>query len=112
MPMGEPRLLEVENLRVDFQTARGTVHAVRDVSFHLDSGETLAILGESGSGKSVSASAILDLIDSPPGFIRQGRILFRGRDLLVLSPEERRLINGRRISMVFQDPLIALNPVY
>lgn len=105
-------LLEVRNLSVDFDTARGPVHAVRDVSWHLDRGECLAILGESGSGKSVSASAIMNLIDCPPGRIVSGEILFDGRDLLRASDEERRQLNGKRIAMIFQDPLSYLNPVY
>ncbi|WP_445682386.1 ABC transporter ATP-binding protein [Radicibacter daui] len=105
-------LLEVKNLSVEFHTAAGTVQAVKDVSFHLGRGETLAILGESGSGKSVSSSAILDLIDMPPGRITSGQILFDGKDLLTLSAAERREINGRRIAMIFQDPLSHLNPVY
>ena len=105
-------LLEVRDLSVDFHTAQGTVHAVRTVSWHLDRGETLAILGESGSGKSVSASAIMNLIDCPPGQIVSGEILFEGRDVLKMSEEERRQINGKRIAMIFQDPLSHLNPVY
>ena len=109
--MGD-RLLEVRNLSVDFHTSHGTVHAVRDVSWHLDRGETLAILGESGSGKSVSASAILNLIDMPPGEITSGEILFEGRNVLAMFAEERRKLNGHRIAMIFQDPLSHLNPVY
>ncbi len=109
--MTEP-LLEVRNLSVDFHTAQGTVHAVRDVNWHLDRGECLAILGESGSGKSVSASAIMNLIDCPPGDIASGAILFEGRDVLKMDDEERRQLNGRRIAMIFQDPLSHLNPVY
>ena len=105
-------LLEVRDLSVDFHTAQGTVHAVRNVSFHLDRGETLAILGESGSGKSVSASAIMDLIDVPPGDITSGEVLFNRLNLLKESSEDRRLINGRKIAMIFQDPLSHLNPVY
>ncbi|NDW00845.1 ABC transporter ATP-binding protein [Salipiger sp. PrR002] len=105
-------LLEVRNLSVDFHTAGGTVHAVRNVSWHLDKGETLAILGESGSGKSVSASAIMDLIDIPPGEIVSGEILFNGESLFAMTQEQRREINGRRIAMIFQDPLSHLNPVY
>ncbi|PJN93977.1 ABC transporter ATP-binding protein, partial [Amaricoccus sp. HAR-UPW-R2A-40] len=105
-------LLEVRNLSVRFHTAAGTVNAVRDISWHLDRGETLAILGESGSGKSVSASAIMNLIDMPPGEITQGEVLFDGRDLLKMSRASRRQINGKRISMIFQDPLSHLNPVY
>ncbi|AQZ51183.1 ABC transporter ATP-binding protein [Martelella mediterranea] len=110
--MASSHLLEVRNLSVRFHTARGTVDAVNDVSWHLDRGETLAILGESGSGKSVSASAIMNLIDCPPGEIVSGEVLFEGRDLLTLSNEERRRINGKRIAMIFQDPLSHLNPVY
>ncbi len=105
-------LLEVRGLSVDFQTAQGAVHAVRNVSWHLDRGETLAILGESGSGKSVSASAIMNLIDCPPGEIVSGEILFEGRDVLKMSDEQRRQFNGKRIAMIFQDPLSHLNPVY
>ncbi|WP_424933327.1 ABC transporter ATP-binding protein [Amaricoccus macauensis] len=105
-------LLEVRNLSVDFHTSHGTVNAVRNVSWHLDRGETLAILGESGSGKSVSASAIMDLIDCPPGEIVAGEILFDGRNLLEMRESERRALNGHRIAMIFQDPLSHLNPVY
>jgi len=110
--MSETPLLEVRNLSVDFHTAGATVHAVRNVSWHLNPGETLAILGESGSGKSVSASAIMNLIDTPPGEIVSGEILFEGRDVLKMTAEERRNLNGRRIAMIFQDPLSHLNPVY
>ncbi len=105
-------LLEVRNLSVEFHTAAGVVKAVKDISWYLDRGETLAILGESGSGKSVSASAILDLIDMPPGRITSGEIRFDGKDLLKLSSSQRRDINGRKIAMIFQDPLSHLNPVY
>ena len=105
-------VLTVENLSVDFGTARGLVHAVRDVSFSLATGETLAILGESGSGKSVTASAIMGLVDTPPGVIRAGKIDYRGQDLLRLSGKDRRALYGRKLAMVFQDPLLALNPLY
>ncbi|MBO3761722.1 ABC transporter ATP-binding protein [Ciceribacter sp. L1K22] len=105
-------LLEVRNLSVEFHTAGGVVKAVRDMSYHLDRGETLAILGESGSGKSVSSSAIMNLIDMPPGRISGGEILLDGVDLLTMPLSERREINGRRIAMIFQDPLSHLNPVY
>jgi peptide/nickel transport system ATP-binding protein len=106
------RVLEVSNLAVEFHTAHGRVQAVRGVSFHLDRGETLAILGESGSGKSVSASAVMNLIDSPPGFITSGEIRYRGESLIGMDEEKRRGINGRKIAMIFQDPLAHLNPVY
>ncbi|WP_020680612.1 ABC transporter ATP-binding protein [Marinobacterium rhizophilum] len=105
-------VLEVKDLAVEFHTVQGRVKAVRDVSFYLDRGETLAILGESGSGKSVSASAIMNLIDSPPGYITQGSITYRGQDLLGMTGAERRRINGCKIAMIFQDPLAHLNPVY
>ena len=105
-------LLEVRHLSVEFHTAFGRVQAVQDVSWHLDRGEVLAVLGESGSGKSVSASAIMNLIDCPPGKISSGEVLFDGRDLLTMSRFERLDINGKRIAMIFQDPLSHLNPVY
>ncbi len=105
-------LLEVRNLSVEFHTAVGVVKAVRDMSYHLDRGETLAILGESGSGKSVSSSAIMNLIDMPPGRISAGEILLDGVDLLTMPLSQRREINGRKIAMIFQDPLSHLNPVY
>ncbi|WCK15555.1 ABC transporter ATP-binding protein [Agrobacterium tumefaciens] len=105
-------LLDVRNLSVEFHTAGGVVHAVKDVSYHIDRGETLAILGESGSGKSVSSSAIMNLIDMPPGRISGGQIFLDGKDLLTMPAEARREINGRRIAMIFQDPLSHLNPVY
>jgi peptide/nickel transport system ATP-binding protein len=105
-------LLSVHNLSVDFHTARGTVHAVRNVSWSVNRGETLAILGESGSGKSVSASAVLNILDMPPAHITSGEILFEGKNLLAMSNEQRRAINGKRIAMIFQDPLGHLNPVY
>jgi len=105
-------LLEVRDLSVEFHTAAGTVKAVQNVSWHLDRGETLAILGESGSGKSVSASAVMNLIDMPPGRITSGQILLNGRDMLKMTDEQRRQINGAKIAMIFQDPLAHLNPVY
>ncbi|MDX6748466.1 ABC transporter ATP-binding protein [Geminicoccaceae bacterium 1502E] len=105
-------LLEVNDLAISFGTVGGGVQAVDGISFHLDRGETLAILGESGSGKSVSASAIMAILDCPPGRIARGSILFEGRDLLSLSESERRRLNGERIAMIFQDTLAHLNPVY
>ena len=110
--MPDTSLLRVQNLSIQFPTRKGIVRAVDDVSWSVGQGETLAILGESGSGKSVSASAVMNLVDSPPAIISSGQILFRGRDLLKASAEERRLVNGKNISMIFQDPLAALNPVY
>jgi peptide/nickel transport system ATP-binding protein len=111
-PAADRPLLEIRHLSVDFHTSRGTVHAVRDVSLEVRRGETLAILGESGSGKSITVAAVMDLIDSPPGFIRSGEILLDDVDLRRIGAGARRDINGRRIAMIFQDPLAALNPVY
>jgi peptide/nickel transport system ATP-binding protein len=105
-------LLSVKNLSVDFHTAGGTVHAVRNVSWSVGRGETLAILGESGSGKSVSAIAVMNLLDIPPAEIVSGEIMFEGKDLLKISYEDHRALNGNRIAMIFQDPLSHLNPVY
>jgi peptide/nickel transport system ATP-binding protein len=105
-------LLEIQGLAVEFHTAVGKVHAVNGIDWHVDAGEVLAILGESGSGKSVSAAAIMNLIDRPPGYVTAGRILYRGDDLLSMAAEARRRINGRKIAMIFQDPLAHLNPVY
>ena len=106
------RLLEIQDLAVEFHTAAGTVQAVAGVDFHLDRRETLAILGESGSGKSVSAAAVMNLIDTPPGYISSGRVLFHGEDLFTMPHERRREINGKKIAMIFQDTLAHLNPVY
>lgn len=105
-------LLSVRNLSIQFPSRAGLVRAVEDVSWDVNAGETLAILGESGSGKSVSASAVMNLIETPPAVIPQGQILFEGQDLLQADAETRRRINGKSISMIFQDPLAALNPVY
>jgi oligopeptide transport system ATP-binding protein len=103
-------LLSVRNLRTHFQTEDGTVKAVDGVSFDLHRGKTLGIVGESGSGKSVTNLSILRLIPSPPGKIAGGEILFDGKDLLALTDEEIRKVRGKRIAMVFQDPMSSLNP--
>jgi peptide/nickel transport system ATP-binding protein len=103
-------LLEVRNLRTRFRTDRGDLDAVRDVSFTLQAGETLGLVGESGSGKSVTGFSIMGLID-PPGRIVGGEILFRGQDLTKLDEEAMRSLRGNRIAMVFQDPMMTLNPV-
>ncbi|MFF8862486.1 ABC transporter ATP-binding protein [Streptomyces sp. NPDC015139] len=104
-------LLEVCDLRVEFRTRDGVAHAVNGVSYGVDAGETLAVLGESGSGKSVTAQAVMGILDMPPGRITGGRILFQGQDLLTLKEEERRRIRGAQMAMIFQDALSALNPV-
>jgi len=103
-------LLEVENLVTRFHTRDGVVRAVDGVSFAVDAGETLGIVGESGSGKSVTAYSLLGLLPSPPGNVEGGTARFEGVDLLAGSPAERRAIRGKRISIIFQDPMTALNP--
>lgn len=104
-------ILEVKGLTVEFQTAKAPLTAVDDVSWSLNAGETLAILGESGSGKSVSTQAIVGILDMPPGRIVSGTASYRGQDLLAMPRKARRKIVGDRITMVFQDSLSALNPV-
>jgi ABC-type dipeptide/oligopeptide/nickel transport system ATPase component len=104
-------LLEIEDLRVEFQTQMGTVKAVDGISYSVVAGETIAIVGESGCGKSVSALSVLRLVPSPPGRITGGRILFEGRDLRNVSEEEIREVRGGEISMVFQEPMTSLNPL-
>jgi peptide/nickel transport system ATP-binding protein len=103
-------LLEIERLQTHFGTPDGVVRAVEGVSFHIDAGETLCVVGESGCGKSVTAMSILRLIPEPPGKIA-GSIRFDGRDLLALSEQEMRQIRGNAISMIFQEPMTSLNPV-
>ena len=104
-------LLGIEDLSVTFRTPEGTARALDRVSFTLDRGETLGLVGESGCGKSVTALSILGLIPSPPGVIESGSILFEDRTLLGLNPEALRRIRGRDISMIFQEPMTSLNPV-
>ncbi|OEV24004.1 methionine ABC transporter ATP-binding protein, partial [Streptomyces nanshensis] len=104
-------LLEVRDLHVDFQTRDGVVKAVNGVNYSVEAGETLAVLGESGSGKSVTAQAVMGILDMPPGRIPKGEILFHGENMLTMSKEERRKIRGARIAMIFQDALSSLNPV-
>ncbi|GGW19324.1 ABC transporter ATP-binding protein [Streptomyces libani subsp. rufus] len=104
-------LLDVRDLWVEFRTRDGVAHAVNGVSYAVDAGETLAVLGESGSGKSVTAQAVMGILDTPPARITGGEILFDGRDLLTLKEEERRRIRGAGMAMIFQDALSALNPV-
>lgn len=104
------KVLEVKDLHVTFTTYGGEVQAVRGVSFDLFKGETLAIVGESGCGKSVTSQSIMRLIPSPPGRIADGTVLFKGKDLTKLKESEMRDIRGADISMIFQDPMTALNP--
>lgn len=104
-------LLEVRDLQVEFRTKAGTAQAVNGLNVTLHAGETLAILGESGSGKSVTAQAIMGILDMPPGHIAGGEIRYRGEDLLQMPVERRRRLRGMNISMIFQDALSSLNPV-
>ncbi len=106
------RLLEVNDLKTYFDTDEGTVKAVDGVSFHIDKGETLAVVGESGSGKSVTSLSTMRLIPQPPGRFAGGEIKFEGQDLLKKSEREMRRIRGNEISMIFQEPMTSLNPVY
>src|ERR1041385_6278757 len=110
MTNADGTVLEVRNLRTYFETDDGIVKAVDDISFQLKRGETLGIVGESGSGKSVTNLSIIRLIPSPPGKIASGQVLFNDSDLLQLSNEAIRKIRGRRIAMIFQDPMTSLNP--
>ncbi len=104
-------LMEVKNLTTRFHTEEGTVHAVNGVSYILQEGETLGVVGESGCGKSFHAMSLMGLIPQPPGEIPEGEVYFRGRDLLKLSKNQQRLVRGAEIAMVFQDPMTSLNPV-
>jgi oligopeptide/dipeptide ABC transporter ATP-binding protein len=104
-------LLQVENLRTYLQTPGGVARAVDGVSFSVDERETLAIVGESGCGKSMTALSILQLVPEPAGYIEGGRILFRGKDLLDYTWDEMRRLRGRDIAMIFQEPMTSLNPV-
>jgi oligopeptide/dipeptide ABC transporter ATP-binding protein len=105
-------LLQVRNLQTSFFTPEGEVRAIDGVSFEIGEGKTLGLVGESGCGKSVTSLSIMRLIQSPPGKIVGGEILYRGRDLLKLNNEEMRKIRGNEISMIFQEPMTSLNPVF
>jgi len=104
-------LLEIKDLTTRFYTEDGVVHAVNGISYTLDEGETLGVVGESGCGKSVHALSIMRLIPIPPGKIEKGEIKFRGKDLLDFSEEQMRRVRGAQIAMIFQDPMTSLNPV-
>ncbi len=104
-------LLEVKDLRTQFFTQDGVVHAVNGISYTLDEGETLGIVGESGCGKSVGVMSLIRLIPMPPGRVVGGEVWFEGRDLLKLDDDEIRQVRGNRIAMIFQDPMTSLNPV-
>ena len=104
-------LLDVSNLSTRFHTPEGTVYAVNGVTFHLNEGETLAVVGESGCGKSVSMLSLLQLIPTPQGEIHSGHVHYRGRDLLKCKDDEMEALRGKEIAMIFQDPMTSLNPV-
>jgi len=110
-PRSTRPLLEVRNLRVEFPTRRGTLVAVDDVSFHIDAGEVLGVVGESGAGKSLTGAAIIGLLE-PPGRIAGGEVKLDGKRIDNLSPEQLRRIRGRQIGAVFQDPLTSLDPLF
>lgn len=110
--MMEIPLIEVKELKTIFKTGRGIAKAVDGVSFHINKGETLALVGESGCGKSVTSLSILRLIQQPPGKIVGGEILYNGIDLLKLSKREMRKVRGNEISMIFQEPMTSLNPLF
>jgi len=105
-------LLDVNDLRVRFETHHGTVRAVDGVSFSLDEGETLGLVGESGSGKSVTNLGIMGLVPSPPGVVEAGHVLLEGRDLVQMSDAQLRGVRGNEVSMIFQDPMTSLNPLH
>src|SRR3981081_3630807 len=109
--MPDNTLLRVEGLTTVFATARGAVPAGDDVSFDVPAGETLGLVGESGSGKSVTALSIMRLVQ-PPGRIAGGRVRFKGRDLLPLGERDMQSVRGAEISLIFQEPMTALNPVF
>src|SRR5262249_37736031 len=110
-PMAE-RLLDVRGLKTHFFTDEGVVRAVDGVDLYINKGETLGVVGESGCGKSVTALSIMRLIPQPPGRIVEGSITYSGRNLLELSPAQMRKIRGKEISMIFQEPMTSLNPVF
>ena len=105
-------LLEIKNLTTVFDTDRGTVTAVDDVSFSIEAGETLGVVGESGCGKSVTALSVMRLLQKPTGRIAGGKILMNGEDLLAIPEADMRSIRGNKISMIFQEPMTSLNPVF
>ncbi|MHC1750252.1 MAG: ABC transporter ATP-binding protein [Cellulosilyticaceae bacterium] len=105
-------LLQVKDLHTYFHTKRGTVKAVNGVSFDIEEGQTLAIVGESGCGKSITSMSIMKLIEMPPGEIAKGEIIFQGEDLVKKTPHEMQKVRGNKISMIFQEPMTALNPVF
>jgi oligopeptide transport system ATP-binding protein len=111
-PTKDTPLLEVAGLHVEFRTRDGVAKVLNGVDYHVDAGDTLAVLGESGSGKSVTANTIMGILESPPGVVTAGSVRYRGEELLTATPERRRDLRGENIAMIFQDALSALNPVF
>ena len=105
-------MLDIQGLKTHFKTDDGWLHAVDGVDMSIDAGETVGVVGESGCGKSVTAKTVMKLIDMPPGKIVDGRILWQGRDLVPLGPDEMRKIRAKEIAIIFQEPMTSLNPVY
>ena len=105
-------ILKVVDLSVDFDTSDGVVHAIEKINFELNKGETLAIIGESGSGKSVTASVIMGILSCPPGKIKSGSVFLNKQDILLLDEVEKRKLMGDKIAIIFQDSLSHLNPVF
>ena len=105
------KILEIEDLHIHYNTMDGSIHAVNGINLSLEEGDTLGLVGETGAGKTTTALGILRLIPNPPGKIVKGRILFKGEDLMQKSEREMREVRGNEISMIFQDPMTALNPV-
>ena len=110
--MEQKVLLDVKNLRTSFFTDAGEVKSVNDVSFHVNEHEVVAVVGESGSGKSVTQLSVMQLIQTPPGKILGGEVWFNGENLLTYTPKQMRNVRGNGISMIFQEPMTSLNPVY
>jgi ABC-type dipeptide/oligopeptide/nickel transport system ATPase component len=110
--MENGHLLDIRNLKTYFRVRGGVLKAVDDVSLSIRQGETLGLVGESGCGKSVTASTVMGLIPMPPGFIAGGEVVFEGKDLLKMSESRMREIRGKKISMIFQEPMTSLNPVF
>ena len=106
------KILEVKNLKTYFRTDAGLTKAVNDVSFSVERGKTLGIVGESGCGKSITSLSIMGLVETPPGVIAGGEIILDGQDLLKKTDDEMRAIRGKKIAMIFQEPMTSLNPVF
>ena len=112
LAMTDHPIIEIKNLKTYFKTDEGIAHAVDDVSFSVYPGETLGIVGESGCGKSVTSLSMMKLIPQPPGYFAGGEILYEGRNILDIPEIEMREIRGNKISMIFQEPMTSLNPVF